>query len=82
MNHDILLPLAKPKMERAHVTFANESPIRKNVHNPAVLLPVTKNMIIDSPLTLALAGLNENDGTCEAIEPTETAYRNQVKYIY
>jgi len=79
MNQNIPLPLAKPKTERAHVTFASDPPLRSNVHNTAALLPVTKSIIIDSPLTLALAGLNNDDETCEAIEPTEAVYRNQVK---
>lgn len=63
----------------ANVSFATDPPTRRNDYNPAALLPSTKTMIIDSPLTLALTGLDENDGTCEAIEQTETAYRNQVK---
>lgn len=81
MDQNIPLPFARPKTERAHVTFASDPPIRSKVHNPAALLPVTKSVIIDSPLTLALAGLNDDDETCEAIQPTETAYRNQVKYF-
>lgn len=69
-------------MERAHVTFASDPPTNRTEYNPAALLPVTKSVIIDSPLTLALAGLGdcvEDDRTCEAIEPTEASYRNQVQ---
>lgn len=68
-------------MEKAHVTFARDSPLKRNQYNSTAVLPITKSVIIDSPHTLALAGLNDcdnDDGTCEAIEPTETAYRNQV----
>lgn len=79
-NQNLLSPVVRHPMERvAHVSFATDPPIRRNEYNPAALLPSTKTMIIDSPLTLALAGLDENDETCEAIEQTETAYRNQVK---
>lgn len=80
MNQNISPPVMSQKMERAHVTFANDPPINKTEYNPAALLPVTKSVIIDSPLTLALTGLrdSEDDRTCEAIEPTEAAYRNQV----
>lgn len=69
-------------MEKAHVSFAKESPLKKNIHNPAAVLPVTKTIIIDSPLALALAGLQntgENNGMGKTIEPTETACKNQVK---
>lgn len=70
----------KQRMEKAHVTFARDTPLKRNDHNPAALLPITKSVIIDSPHTLALAGLNdiEDDFTHENIEPTEAAYRNQV----
>lgn len=81
MNQNISPPMMSQKMERAHVTFASDSPLNRTEYNPAALLPVTKSVIIDSPLTLALAGLNdseEDDRTCETIEPTEAAYRNQV----
>ncbi|XP_060864074.1 mitogen-activated protein kinase kinase kinase kinase 4-like isoform X2 [Metopolophium dirhodum] len=81
MNQNISPPVMSKKMERAHVTFASDPPMNRTEYNSAALLPVTKSVIIDSPLTLALAGLRdseEDDRTCEAIEPTETAYRNQV----
>ncbi|XP_025410972.1 general transcriptional corepressor trfA-like isoform X2 [Sipha flava] len=59
--------------------------VNRNSHlnqsiSPPALMPDKKAVIIDSPYTLALAGLNnceDNDGTCEAIEPTEAVYRNQ-----
>jgi len=81
MNQNISPPVMSKKMERAHVTFASDPPMNRTEYNPAALLPVTKSVIIDSPLTLALAGLrdgDEDDRTSEAIEPTEAAYRNQV----
>jgi len=84
MNQNMSPPVMSQKMERAHVTFASDPPMNRTENNPAALLPVTKSVIIDSPLTLALAGLRdseENDRTCEAIEPTEAAYRNQVQKL-
>jgi len=81
MNQNISPPVMSKKMERAHVTFKSDPPMNRTEFNPAALLPETKSVIIDSPLTLALAGLHdseEDDRTCEAIEPTEAAYRNQV----
>ncbi|XP_026817464.1 calponin homology domain-containing protein DDB_G0272472-like [Rhopalosiphum maidis] len=80
MNQNISPPVMSQKMEKAHVTFARDSSPNRTEYNPAALLPVTKSVIIDSPFTLALAGLNdsEDDGACETIEPTEGAYRNQV----
>lgn len=71
----------RQQTERAHVTFARDPPLKRNDYNPAALLPITKSVIIDSPHTLALAGLNDIDDslTHENIEPTEAAYRNQVK---
>lgn len=78
-DQNLLSPVVRHTPERvAHVSFATDPPTRRNEYNPAALLPTTKTMIIDSPLTLALAGLDENDGTCEAIEQTEATYRNQV----
>ncbi|XP_022178087.1 calponin homology domain-containing protein DDB_G0272472-like isoform X1 [Myzus persicae] len=80
MNQNISPPGMSHKAERAHVTFANDPPMSRTEYNPAALLPVTKSVIIDSPFTLALAGLRDNEEdnrTCEAIEPTEAAYRNQ-----
>jgi len=82
MNQNISPPVMSQKMERAYVTFANDPPTNRTEYNPASLLPVTKSVIIDSPLTLAIAGLGDGEKdnrTCEAIEPTETAYRNQVQ---
>jgi len=84
MNQNISPIVMSQKMERAHVTFASDPPMNRTEYNPAALLPVTKSVIIDSPLTLALAGLRdseEDDRTCEAIEPTEAAYRNQVQKL-
>lgn len=81
MNQNISPPMMSQKMERAHVTFASDPPLNRTEYNPAALLPVTKSVIIDSPLTLALAGLHDGEEdarTCETIEPTEAAYRNQV----
>lgn len=72
----------RKNVERTHVSFAKEPSLKRSEHNSAVMLPTTKSMIIDSPLTLALAGLDdrkEEDKTCGAIEPTEAANRNQVK---
>lgn len=71
----------RQRTEKAHVTFARDPPPKRNYHNPSALLPITKSVIIDSPLTLALAGLNDidDDLTLENIEPTEAAHRNQVK---
>lgn len=71
----------RKRTEKAHVTFARDPPLKKNDHNPAALLPITKSVIIDSPHTLALAGLNDivDDLTHENIESTEAAYRNEVK---
>lgn len=84
MNQNISPPVLSQKIERAHVTFAQDTPPKRNEYNPTALLPITKSVIIDSPHTLALAGLNDcegDNGTCEAIEPTEAAaYRNQVHY--
>ncbi|XP_025198522.1 calponin homology domain-containing protein DDB_G0272472-like [Melanaphis sacchari] len=80
INQNISPPVMSQKMERAHVTFASDPPLNRTEFNPAALLPVTKSVIIDSPLTLALAGLNDskNNSNCDTIEPTEAAYRNQV----
>lgn len=75
-------PVARQKMERAHVSFARDPPMQINEYNPVSLLPVTKNLIIDSPLTLALAGLSDNKDdfvNVESIEPIEETYENQVK---
>jgi hypothetical protein len=77
MNQDISPPVMSQKMEKAHVTFASDPSPNRTEYNPAALLPVTKSVIIDSPFTLALAGLNdseEDDRACETIEPTEGAY--------
>lgn len=82
MNQNISPSVMNQKVEKAHVTFASDPPMNRTEYNPAALLPVTKSVIIDSPLTLALAGLRdgeEDDTTCEDIEPTEAAYRNQVQ---
>lgn len=84
LNQNISPPVSRQRMERAHVTFARETPLNRNEHNPAALLPITKTVIIDSPHTLALAGLNDTEEdylTHETIEPTETACRNQVKFF-
>jgi len=65
--------ISPPPVRRQH--------LERNQHNPAVPMSVTKTLIIDSPLKLAMAGLNdckEDDRTCEAIEPTEGANRNNV----
>lgn len=83
MNQNVSPPVTRHKAERAYVSFASDPPLKRNVNNPAALLPVTKSVIIDSPLTLALAGLencDEDSRTCEAIEPTEAVYRNQVNF--
>lgn len=77
-------PVTRKNIERAHVSFAREPPLNRSEYNPAVMVPITKSMIIDSPLTLALAGLDdckEEDRTCGAIEPTE-ADKNQVNLLY
>ncbi|VVC37684.1 Hypothetical protein CINCED_3A014993 [Cinara cedri] len=73
--------IVRQKMERAHVSFASDSPMKIKEHNPAALLPVTKNVIIDSPLTLALAGMGDNVEdfeNVESIEPIEGTYRNPI----
>lgn len=78
-------PVTRKNVERAHVSFAREPPLNRNKYNPAVMIPVTKSMIIDSPLTLALAGLDdykEEDRTFGAIEPTEADNKNQVNLLY
>lgn len=83
MNQSISPPVLSQKIEKSHVTFAQDNPPKRNDYNPTALLPATKTVIIDSPYTLALAGLNDcedGNGTCEAIEPTDAAYRNQVDY--
>jgi len=82
MNQNISPPVMSQKMERAHVTFASDLPLNRTEYNPAALLPITKSVIIDSPHTLALAGLRdseEDNTTCEAIEPTEAAYQVKKK---
>lgn len=80
MNENISLPV-RQNMERAHVSFAREPPLKRTEYNPVALLPVTKSMIIDSPHTLALTGLDDNDDDelCKAVEPKEVAYSDQVK---
>lgn len=58
--------------------------LERNEHNPAASMPMTKTLIIDSPLKLAMAGLNdckEDDRTCDVIEPTEVANKNKVRLI-
>lgn len=81
INYNISPVVTRQNMERAHVSFAKESPQKKSEHNSLALLPTTKSVIIDSPHTLALAGLDdcEDDKTCEAIMPTETSFTNEVK---
>lgn len=82
MNQNTSPPITRKNIERPHVSFAKEPSLKRSEHNPAVVLPKTKSLIIDSPFTLALAGLDdceEGNITCEAIEPTEAANRNQVK---
>jgi len=79
MNH-ISPPAIKKKFEKAHVTFVRDSPLKINKHNSTALLPGTKSIIIDSPYTLALAGLDDyedEDNTRDTIEPTEATYKNQ-----
>lgn len=72
-------PVMRKPIEKGHVSFAREPYTKRNEYNSTALLPVTKSMIIDSPLTLALAGLDDKTDTiCEALEPTES-YKNQVK---
>lgn len=66
------------KMEKAHVSFIREFSPEKIEHNPAAILPVTKSIIIDSPHTLALAGL-EDCNIDKTIDTTEAVYRNEVK---
>lgn len=81
MNQTFSPPVMRKQLEKGHVSFAREPYMKRNEYNSTALLPVTKSMIIDSPHTLALAGLddgNKNDTICEAVEPTE-AYKNQVK---
>jgi len=66
-------------------TFTNPSCMNQSISPP---IPATKTLIIDSPLKLAITGLNdcEEDRTCEAIKPTKGANknmvcRNQLNYI-
>lgn len=66
------------KMETAHVSFAEDISHKKNKHNSTATLPEIKSVIIDSPHTLALAGLNDCKDD-ETIDVTETVYRNEVK---
>lgn len=74
-NENISFPITKQQMEKTHVSFARESPLKRNEYNPVAQLPVSKTLIIDSPLKLAgLYDCKENR-TCEA---TETVNRNQV----
>ncbi|XP_050443316.1 uncharacterized protein LOC126847216 isoform X2 [Adelges cooleyi] len=92
MNHRISPPIMRPKMRvgknavrqpiepPAHVTFATDPPIKRDIYNPAAILPDTKSVIIDSPLTLALVGKNiDEDTTSKAInKPIKTSYNHSV----
>lgn len=78
MNQNGSPPETRKKMEKARVTYTREPPLEKNEYRPVAVLPVTKSVIIDSPLTLALAGSNDCDEDINSCGSNESA-DNQVK---
>jgi len=82
MKRNISPPVMRQHLERPHVSFARESPLKRNMDNPVALLSGTESLIIDSPFKLATTELDDYEGddkSCETIEPTKVVNRNQVR---